>query len=129
MRKISNFCKRNLKELLRDPLIYVFCLGFPIVMFLLFYIINKFSGGHTPTFEVRALLGKDRPTVRIATAALATFFAATVGLSNTIAFAAGIYTDLTYLFPDLLCLALAVYFGARLFPLALPTQRKEDAQA
>ena len=56
MRKILNFCKRNLKELLRDPLLYVFCLGFPVVMFLLFYIINKFSGGHTPTFEVRALL-------------------------------------------------------------------------
>ncbi len=56
MNKIKNFCKRNLKEMLRDPIIYVFCLGFPLVMFLLFYIINKFSGGHTPTFEVRALL-------------------------------------------------------------------------
>lgn len=56
MRKIINFCKRNFKELLRDPLIYVFCLGFPIVMFLLFYIINKFTGGNTPTFEIPSLL-------------------------------------------------------------------------
>ena len=56
MHKMINFCKRNLKELLRDPLIYVFCLGFPILMFLLFYIINKYSGGHTPTFEISSLL-------------------------------------------------------------------------
>ena len=56
MNKIVNFFKRNLKELLRDPLIYVFCLGFPIVMLLLFYVINKFTKGNTPTFEIPALL-------------------------------------------------------------------------
>lgn len=56
MNKIVNFFKRNLKELLRDPLIYVFCLGFPIVMLLLFYVINKFTQGNTPTFEIPALL-------------------------------------------------------------------------
>lgn len=56
MNKTVNFFKRNLKELLRDPIIYVFCLGFPIVMFLLFFIINKFSNGNTPTFEVTSLL-------------------------------------------------------------------------
>lgn len=56
MNKTLNFYKRNLKELLRDPIIYIFCLGFPIAMFLLFYIINKFSNGHTPTFEVQSLL-------------------------------------------------------------------------
>ncbi len=56
MNKTINFFKRNLKEILRDPIIYVFCLGFPIVMFLLFYIINKFSSGNTPTFEVLSLL-------------------------------------------------------------------------
>ena len=56
MNKVVNFYKRNLKEILRDPIIYIFCLGFPIAMFLLFYIINKFSNGHTPTFEVLSLL-------------------------------------------------------------------------
>ena len=56
MNKLFNFFKRNLKELLRDPILYVFCLGFPLVMFLLFYIINKYSGGHTPTFEIPSLL-------------------------------------------------------------------------
>ena len=56
MNKVVNFYKRNLKEILRDPIIYIFCIGFPIAMFLLFYIINKFSNGHTPTFEVLSLL-------------------------------------------------------------------------
>lgn len=56
MNKALNFYKRNLKEVLRDPIIYIFCLGFPIVMFLLFLVINKFSGGNTPTFELNSLL-------------------------------------------------------------------------
>ena len=56
MNKVVNFYKRNLKEVLRDPLIYIFCLGFPVAMFFLFYIINKFSNGNTPTFEVLSLL-------------------------------------------------------------------------
>ncbi len=34
------FAKRNLKELLRDPLSYIFCLGFPIVMMLVMTAIN-----------------------------------------------------------------------------------------
>lgn len=34
------FGKRNLKELVRDPLSYIFCLGFPIVMLLIFTVIN-----------------------------------------------------------------------------------------
>ena len=56
MNKTVNFFNRNLKELLRDPLIYVFCLGFPLVMFALFLLINEYTGGHTPMFELRALL-------------------------------------------------------------------------
>lgn len=35
------FSKRNLKELLRDPLSYIFCLGFPIVMLLIMTIVNN----------------------------------------------------------------------------------------
>ena len=56
MNKVVNFYKRNLKEILRDPIIYIFCIGFPIAMFMLFYIINKFSNGQTPTFEILSLL-------------------------------------------------------------------------
>lgn len=56
MNKVINFFNRNLKEILRDPIIYVFCLGFPVVMLLLFNIINKYSGGNTPLFELPSLL-------------------------------------------------------------------------
>ncbi len=56
MNKALNFYKRNLKELLRDPIIYIFCLGFPVVMLSLFCVLNKFSNGQTPTFELYSLL-------------------------------------------------------------------------
>ena len=56
MNKTFNFFKRNFKEVLRDPIMYVFCLGFPIVMLALFRIINNYSNGHTPTFELNSLL-------------------------------------------------------------------------
>ena len=56
MNRVVNFFKRNLKEILRDPLIYIFCLGFPVVMILLFHIINIFSNGHISTFELKSLL-------------------------------------------------------------------------
>lgn len=39
--KIKAFSIRNAKELLRDPLSYIFCLGFPIVMLLIMTIVNQ----------------------------------------------------------------------------------------
>ena len=56
MNRILNFSKRNLKEVLRDPIIYVFCIGFPVIMLALFQIINKYTAGNTPMFELKALL-------------------------------------------------------------------------
>ena len=56
MSKILNFTKRNLKELLRDPIICIFCLAFPVIMLALFQIINNFTGGNTPMFEMKSLL-------------------------------------------------------------------------
>ena len=35
------FAKRNLRELLRDPLSYVFCLGLPLVMLVIFIVISR----------------------------------------------------------------------------------------
>lgn len=35
------FAKRTMKEILRDPLSYLFCLAFPLVMLLLMTVINK----------------------------------------------------------------------------------------
>lgn len=40
MNRILAFSKRNIKELIRDPLSYVFCLGFPLIMLILMTIIN-----------------------------------------------------------------------------------------
>ena len=44
------FMKRNLKEMTRDPLIYIFCLGFPVIMVLMFQIILKYAGDKVSIF-------------------------------------------------------------------------------
>lgn len=41
MNRITAFSGRNLKELLRDPLSYIFCLGFPLVMLVIMSIVNQ----------------------------------------------------------------------------------------
>ena len=41
MRRMISFASRNIKELLRDPLSYIFCLGFPIVMLAAMTAINS----------------------------------------------------------------------------------------
>ncbi len=38
--RIKSFAIRNMKEILRDPISYIFCLGFPIVMLLIMTIVN-----------------------------------------------------------------------------------------
>lgn len=35
------FCKRTVKEILRDPLSYIFCLAFPIVMLVIMSVVNE----------------------------------------------------------------------------------------
>ena len=32
MNKVTAFSSRNFKEIIRDPLSYIFCLGFPLVI-------------------------------------------------------------------------------------------------
>ena len=56
MKKTLIFAKRNLKEMLRDPLLYIFCIGFPLLMILMFQIIMKYSDGNTPVFELKSLI-------------------------------------------------------------------------
>lgn len=41
MNRISAFSKRVAKEILRDPLSYIFCLGFPIVMLTVMTVVNE----------------------------------------------------------------------------------------
>lgn len=41
MNKITAFASRNIKEILRNPLSYIFCIGFPIVMLIVMTIVNS----------------------------------------------------------------------------------------
>lgn len=41
MNKILAFTERNIKEMLRDPLSYIFCLGFPLVMLLIMTLVDR----------------------------------------------------------------------------------------
>ncbi len=41
MNRISAFTSRNIKELMRDPLSYIFCVAFPIVMLLVMTLVNS----------------------------------------------------------------------------------------
>lgn len=50
------FAKRNFKEMIRDPLIYVFCVAFPMLMIILFAIINHYTQGNTPVFTLKSLI-------------------------------------------------------------------------
>lgn len=50
------FAGRNIKEMTRDPVIYIFCIAFPIAMLVLFVVINSFTNGTTPVFEFPSLI-------------------------------------------------------------------------
>lgn len=41
MNRIKAFASRNMKEILREPLSYIFCLGFPIVMLIVMTCVNN----------------------------------------------------------------------------------------
>lgn len=56
MKRGLAFAKRNFIEMVRDPIIYIFCVGFPVVMIVLFNVINSFTNGATPVFEAPALI-------------------------------------------------------------------------
>jgi ABC-2 type transport system permease protein len=56
MKRSVIFAKRNILEMVRDPMIYIFCVGFPVVLIILFAVINSFSQGNTPVFEPKSLV-------------------------------------------------------------------------
>jgi ABC-2 type transport system permease protein len=53
----SYFSVRNIKEILRDPLSYIFCLGFPIVMLIIMTIVNSSipAQAHMTIFQIQNL--------------------------------------------------------------------------
>lgn len=40
MGRIGAFASRNIKEIIRDPLSYIFCLGFPLIMLIIMTLVN-----------------------------------------------------------------------------------------
>ena len=56
MRMTNAFLKRNFLEMLRDPLSYVFCIGFPVVMIVLFNIIGTYVDGANGVFGAKTLI-------------------------------------------------------------------------
>ena len=51
MKKTLIFARRNALETVRDPVLYIFCLGFPVAMLALFQVINRYSGVGSHTFR------------------------------------------------------------------------------
>ena len=49
--KILVFADRNQKEILRDPISFIFCLGFPVAMLAIFRVISYHTGGHWMKME------------------------------------------------------------------------------
>lgn len=41
MNRIIAFSRRNFKEILRDPLSYILCLGFPLIMLVIMTLVNE----------------------------------------------------------------------------------------
>ncbi len=56
MRMTNAFIKRNFLEMLRDPLSYVFSIGFPVVMIVLFNVIGKYVDGADGMFGAKTLV-------------------------------------------------------------------------
>ncbi len=56
MKKTVAFIKRNLLEMLRDPIVYIFCIAFPVLMMLLFYAINSFTAVQLAIFDATSLV-------------------------------------------------------------------------
>lgn len=56
MKITYTFMKRNLKEMLREPLSYVFSLGFPLLLLIFFQIMNTMLDTKLVTFSMKSLL-------------------------------------------------------------------------
>ena len=56
MKRYKAFLKRNFLEMLRDPIIYIFCLIFPLLMLSLFQVIEHYTGTKVATFMPKNLV-------------------------------------------------------------------------
>lgn len=51
-----NFAKKNALEIARDPVLYIFCVAFPVLMLILFSVISSFTGDAVATFRLKSLM-------------------------------------------------------------------------
>lgn len=56
MKKTFAFVKRNAIEMLRDPIIYIFCVGFPVVLLALFTVVEHYTAERIAMFELANLI-------------------------------------------------------------------------
>lgn len=56
MKQAWILAKRNATETVRDPVLYIFCLAFPVAMLALFQIIGHYTNGATPIFAPQSLV-------------------------------------------------------------------------
>ncbi len=79
-------------------------------------------------YEVRELLQKPLPRLSLLFSALGLFFCGVVGISDTVAYLLGIFTDPLYLPADLLCLSLFLYIGVRAAERLLSLSKHESEE-
>ena len=129
MHKIAAFTGRNAKEILRDPLSYIFCLGFPLVMLVIMTLVDRSipqQAGMT-IFHIENLSGG---VMVFGLTFVMLFTAITVAKDRSGAFLLRMYASpmtavdfvLGYLLP-MLCIALlqALLIGACSFAVSLIT--------
>lgn len=125
MHKTILFMKRNLKEMVRDPLLYVFCAGFPVFMIVMFQVILHYAKENVAMFEVKSLI----PGVMMFSYSILMLMAALlISKDKTSAFLKRLYTSpmknhnyiIGYFVPfliigilqSLICIILGYIFGA-----------------
>lgn len=54
--KLKALLKKHFYEMLRNPIVYIFCGCISILMILLFAIINHYTAGNSPLFEMKSLI-------------------------------------------------------------------------
>lgn len=78
--------------------------------------------------ELRAKIGRRTPRIAAVLHMTAFFLCFTVGLSGLIAFAGGVYNDLTYLLADLLLFAFSLYLAAKNAGVFFPAPTVQTAE-
>lgn len=54
--RMMNFANRNFKEMLRDPILCFMCAGFPLIMLIMFAVINHFTNNTMSVFQLTSLI-------------------------------------------------------------------------